>query len=570
MDRHPYSVGRADTGERPETLDCTLFYPRRIVTHHAGVPDERDTAGARPDELPSPEAMTYAPPDTFNISEYFLGDRIREGREGRRALLTDAGSLTYGDVHALASRYGNVLLAAGVRPEERVLVALPDGPEYVAALFGILRVGAVVVMVNRELPPDQLRYFFEYTRARGAFVHADDAASFAEAGGGARHAPTLLTVGTDAFTREVEAASAELDPFPTHRDDAAIWLFSGGTTGHPKAVVQPHRSYANTTELYGKGVLGMREDDITLAVPKLFFGYATGINLLFPFSVGATAALFPERCTVDTLFAKIRAFRPTVLVNVPTMVNHMVGHPDAATQDLSSLRVATSAGEALPPELHRRWDEAFGVPLLDGLGTAEMWHIFISNRVGDVRPGTLGKVVPGFEVKVCDDEGGEVPRGEAGHLWVRGGSRALGYWQQLDKTTQAFRGEWYVSGDMISMDAGGWVTYHGRADDMLKVGGRWLAPAQLEDCLQAHPAVAEVAVVGVADDDGLVKPFAFVIPSDAAAPDALDTLAAELQAWTKARLEPYKYPRRVVFLEDFPHTHLGKVDRGALARSVRP
>lgn len=512
--------------------------------------------------------MSHLPPETFNISEYFLGDRIREGMEARRALLTDAGAMTYGEVHALASRYGSVLAAAGVRPEERVLVALPDGPEYVAALFGILRMGAVVVMVNRELPPDQLRYFFEYTRARAAFVHADDVASFAEAGAGARHAPTLLTVGTNAFTREVEAASAELDPFPTHRDDAAIWLFSGGTTGYPKAVVQPHRSYANTTELYGKGVLALGPEDITLSVPKLFFGYATGIGLLFPFSVGATAALFPERCTVDTLFDRIRAFRPTVLVNVPTMVNHMVGHPDAAARDLSSLRVATSAGEALPPELHRRWDAAFGVPLLDGLGTAEMWHIFISNRVGDVRPGTLGKVVPGFDVKVCDDEGEEVPRGEAGHLWVRGGSRALGYWQQLDKTAQAFRGEWYVSGDMISMDAHGYVTYHGRADDMLKVGGKWLAPAQLEDCLQAHPAVAEVAVVGVADADGLVKPFAFVIPTHDVPPANREALASDLQAWAKERLEPYKYPRRVVFLDDFPRTHLGKVDRGALARTA--
>jgi len=507
--------------------------------------------------------LPFVPPETFNISEYFLGLRIAEGLAERRALLTDDGALTYGDVHALASRYGNVLAAAGVRPEERVLIALPDGPEYPAALFGILRLGAVAVMVNPHVPPDQLRYFFEYTRARAAFVGADVADAFAEVAAGARHAPELLVTGTDAFGREVAAASADLDPFASHRDDAAIWLFSGGTTGFPKAVVQPHRSYATTTELYGKGVLGMGPDDVTLSVPKLFFGYAAGINLLFPFSVGATAALFPERCSADVLFEKIRRFRPTVLANVPTMVNHLLSHPGAGTRDLSCLRVATSAGEALPVELHRRWDETFGVPLLDGLGTAEMWHIFISNRLDDVRPGTLGRVVPGFDVKVCDDDGAELPRGEAGHLRVRGGSMALGYWQQSEKTQAQFQGEWYASGDMISMDEAGYVTYHGRADDMLKVSGKWLSPTQLEDCLLAHPAVAEVAVVGVADEEGLVKPHAFVKVTEGHAPGG--DLAAALQAWARERLEPYKYPRTVVFLEDFPRTHLGKVDRRALA-----
>ncbi|HKJ00885.1 MAG TPA: AMP-binding protein, partial [Longimicrobiales bacterium] len=218
--------------------------------------------------------MTFVPPETFNISEYFLGQRIREGLEGRRALLTDGGPVTYGEVHALASRFGNVLATAGVRPEERVLIALSDGPDYAAALFGILRLGAVAVMVNPHLPPDQLRYFFEYTRARAAFVDPEVAATFAQVAADARHAPELLVTGTDAFRRDVDAAGSELDPFPSHPDDAAIWLFSGGTTGYPKAVVQPHRSYANTTELYGKGVLGIRAEDITLSVPKLFFGYA--------------------------------------------------------------------------------------------------------------------------------------------------------------------------------------------------------------------------------------------------------------------------------------------------------
>lgn len=510
--------------------------------------------------------MSFIPPETFNIYDYFLGDRIAEGSSDRRALLTRRESLTYAEVHERSGRYAQLLLDAGVRPEERVIVALPDGPEYVCALFGILRMGAVVVMVNPDLKTEQVRYSYEYTRARAAFVDSGASGEFQAAAEGARHAPDLLTVGDDRLTRGLADASSDVGVFPSHRDDAAIWLFSGGTTGDPKAVVQTHRSFANTTELYGKGVLGMGPDDVTLSVPKLFFGYATGSNLLFPFSVGATAALFPERCTVETLFEMIATFRPTVLVNVPTMVNHLVSHESAGAQDLSCLRLATSAGEALPAELHRRWEEAFGAPLLDGLGTAEMWHVFISNRPDDVRPGTLGKVVPGFEVEVRDEDGSRLGPDEVGYLWVRGDSRATGYWQQMEKTRTAFQGEWYVSGDMISMDANGYVTYGGRADDMLKVSGKWLSPKELENCLLEHASVKEVAVVGVPTADGLVKPHAFVMVAEGAAAGA--PLAEELQGWAKKRLEPYKYPREVVFMDDLPRTHLGKVDRGALARGT--
>ena len=342
-----------------------------------------------------------------------------------------------------------------------------------------------------------------------------------------------------------------------------MWLFSGGTTGRPKAVVQTHTAFANTTECYAKGVIGYREDDVTLSVPKLFFGYATGSNLLFPFAVGATAALFPERCTPEVLYDRIERLRPTILVNVPTMVNQMLAHPGAAERDLSSLRVATSAGEALPAELHRRWDDAFGVDLLDGLGTAEMWHIFLSNRPGDVRPGTLGEVVPGFEVRVCDDAGAELPDGEIGWLWVRGNSRAIGYWHRMEKSCEAFRGEWYVSGDMLVRDADGYFTYCGRGDDMLKVKGKWLSPKEVENCLLQHPGVRECAVVGIADPDGLISPHAFVV-CEGSVSEGDDDLEQELRAFVKARLTSYKCPRDITLTDDLPRTHLGKVDRGAL------
>jgi benzoate-CoA ligase family protein len=502
-------------------------------------------------------------PERLNIADRFLDARVREGRGGRPALLTDAGTLTYHDVRSLAERWARLLADSGVRCEQRVLIALPDGPDFVGVLFGTLKLGAVVVMVNPALPAPEIRWMLEYTRARAVVTGAETAAAFGEAARGLAEPPALLVAGEPAIAARLAGTPAGLGTFDTHRDDPALWLFSGGTTGKPKAVVQTHGAFANTTALYGHGVLGLHEDDVTLSVPKLYFGYATGSNLFFPFSAGARVALFPEPSTPESVFARIRRFRPTILVNVPAMIHRMTAHPEAARQDLSSLRLATSAGEALPVELDARWRATFGVELLDGLGTAEMWHIFISNRPGAARPGTLGQVVPGFEVRVCDEDGRELPRGETGWLWVRGRSRALHYWQQLERTQQAFRGEWYVSGDLVAMSEDGYVTYCGRGDELLKVSGKWLAPAEVEGCLLEHAAVAEAAVIGREDANGLVKPMAFVVAREPRA-----GLEAELQAFVRSRLEPYKAPREVRLVDALPRTHLGKVDRGRLRREA--
>ena len=504
-------------------------------------------------------------PTRLNLAAWLLDARIGEGRGERIAIRTAARTFSYAEVARRSAQFAHVLAADDVRPEERVIVALPDGVDFAAALFGILRRGSVVVMVNPDTTPELLRFFFEYTRATAAFVPEDRVDRFAASTDALPAAVHLYAVGSTAFAGRLESAAADFAPYDSHRDDAAMWLFSGGTTGRPKGVVQTHRSYANTTLRYGHGVLGIAADDITIAVPKLFFGYATGANLFFPFSVGASCVLFPERCTADALFEQIARHRPTILVNVPTLVQQMVSAPAAASADLSSLRLATSAGEPLAAELHDRWMRTFGVELLDGLGTAEMWHIFISNRPGDVVPGTLGRVVDGFEVRLCDADGGEVADGDTGALWVRGESRALGYWQQMDDTMRVFRGEWCVTGDMLRRNPDGTFTYCGRTDEMLKVHGRWLAPAEVENCLLAHPAVQEVVAVGDSDADGLVTVCAFVVSATAS-----PSLAQELQVFAKARLEHYKVPREIVFMESLPRTHLGKVDRGALARSLKP
>ncbi len=506
--------------------------------------------------------MTQVPTERLNIAEYFLDARIQEGLGGRPALLTDSETLSYAEVQSLAQRFGRLIQESGVEPEHRVMIALPDGPEFVGALFGTLKLGAVVVMVNPGLTQGEIESLLEYTRVRALVVHRDSAAPFRDAARASRFVKGILVAGEEDFDRRLRNAPATLESFPSHKDDAAIWLFSGGTTGRPKAVVQTHRSFANTTECYGKHVIGYTDRDITLSVPKLYFGYATGSNLFFPVAAGARSVLFPEPATADVLFEKIRRFRPTVLINVPTMIHKMVSHPRAREQDLSSIRACTSAGEALPEELHRKWVETFGVELLDGLGTAEMWHIFISNRIGSARHGTLGTVVPGFEVKVCDDEGRELPNGETGWLWVRGDSRAIGYWQHMEKTAQGFRGEWYVSGDMIVKDAEGYIAYCGRGDEMLKVSGKWLAPQEVEGCLLQHPDVAEACVVGIKDGSGLIKPRAYVVCRQ-----RTERLEEDLKAFVRARLDPYKHPREVVFVDALPRTHLGKVDRGALRRA---
>jgi benzoate-CoA ligase family protein len=500
-------------------------------------------------------------PSMTNIADAFLDARVREGRGSRTAVRTDDRSWSYAEIQAHSNRFAHALAAAGVEPEQRVMIALPDGPEFVGALFGTLKVGGVVVMVNPALPRDDVTYLVETSRAKAIVTHRDVAPAFQAAAAASPTRCTVLVVGDEAFDGSLASAPGRFDTFASHRDDPAIWLFSGGTTGRPKAVVQTHRSFSNTTECYAKGVIGYREDDITIAVPKLYFGYATGSNLLFPFSVGASCVLFPEHSTPEALFDRIRRFRPTILIQVPTLISKMVAHVEAKAQDLSCLRLATSAGEALPVELDRRWRGTFGVELLDGLGTAEMWHIFISNRPGAARPGTLGQVVPGFEIQACDEEGREVPAGETGWLRVRGDSRALGYWQNVDKTAQGFRGEWYVTGDLVAIGEDGFVTYGGRGDEMLKVSGKWLAPQEVESCLLQHPAVAEAAVIGMKDSNGLIKPCAFVV-----AREPTDGLDEKIKSFVRERLEPYKQPRQVVFVDALPRTHLGKVDRGRLRR----
>ncbi|HEX6947543.1 MAG TPA: benzoate-CoA ligase family protein [Acidimicrobiia bacterium] len=492
-------------------------------------------------------------PRILNADSFFLRDGL-ETKADRIALRLDDRTVTYGEVDRLASGYAAMLLDLGVGKGDRVLVLLDDAIDYPAVIFGVMRVGGVVVMLNPGLTPTTMSGINGMAKPGAVVVARRYVDGFRSAVGD--DSPPLLVL-EEGFT----PPATDVPTQATAPEDPAVWLFSGGTTGLPKAVPQTHRSLVNTTRLYGQGALGLRPDDITIAVPKLYFGYATGSNLLFPFSVGASCVLFAEPSTAEAIFDRVEAHRATVLVNVPSAINQMVGHPDASKRDLSSLRFATSAGEALPETLYHRWVDTFGVELLDGLGTAEMWHIFVTNTLGEVKPGTLGKVVPGYEIKACDEDGNEVPPGEVGRLWVKGDSLGLGYWGDPERTAEAFRPPWFVGGDLVSIDEDGYVTHRGRADDAIKVKGKWFRPQELESVLLDHPAVASCAVVAVEDEAGLNRPVAFVVRSGEVGEQALID-------WSLERLEAYKHPRRVFFVDRLPLTHLGKVDRGALKRQA--
>jgi benzoate-CoA ligase family protein len=503
-------------------------------------------------------------PEAFNLADYFLDARVREGRGDRIALVsaTEGSRWTYAQVQEDANRMAHVLRASGVEVEDRVLIALPDCPLFAAAFFGVLKLGAVVTMVNPELPAEDYAYYLGYTRARALIC---DEALYRRVDAIARGAPHLRAVLRRGGGLEAQLAAAPTSFVnePTSRDDVAIWLFTSGSTGKPKGAVHMHHDFAFNTETYAKQVLGIHEDDVTLAVPKLFFGYATGTNLMFPFAVGAKTVLFEDKSTPERIFELCAAHRPTVLTSVPTMIGKMLAAPGTAARDLASLRVTISAGEALPDELYRRWVETYGSEILDGIGSAEMFHIYISNRFGEVRPGTLGRVVPGYRAEIRDDEGREVPPGTIGTLWVKGDSAALCYFGDHEKSKQVLRGDWVVSGDKFSVDADGYFRYAGRADDLIKVGGIFVAPVEVEAVLMQHPAVLECAVVGYEDDDRLVKAKAVVVlkPGHVAG----GAVAAEILALARERLAHHKVPRRVEFAAALPRSDRGKL----LRREVR-
>ena len=506
-------------------------------------------------------------PARFNLCEYFLDHNVEAGRGDKTALICGSESRTYRQVAENAKRLAAALRRRGHRPEERVLIVLPDSFEFAEAFFGILRAGGVFAMVNPLLKREDFEYYLTYSKARIVITHESVLPEISAAAQASALTETVLVVGANdgGFTSYSVALAAE-DPdsemaqmSPTGPDDLAGWLFTSGSTGHPKACVHMHRDFAYSTETYAKQVAGYREEDICMGVPKLFFGYATGTNLMFPFAVGATAVLFDARSTADELFDQIELHRPTFLTNVPTLINNMLRSARMNQVDLSCLRLSLSAGEALPPALLEEWLERTGVEILDGIGSAEMFHIYISNYPGDVRPASLGRIVPGYEALIVDQDDQALAVGEVGHLRVRGGSTALCYWGDKTKSNQAFQAQWCTSADCFRVDEDGYYYYEGRSDDLLKVSGIFVSPFEIENELLRHDLIDEICVVGREDDDGLVKPLAFAVLSESA--KGSDQLATELKSFLKDSLAPFKYPRWFVWRKALPKNDRGKVAR---------
>ncbi len=538
--------------------------------------------------------------DDLNLASYYLFDRIAEGLSSKVALRFGDRAYTYEYVAQRARHVAELLAQKGVRRGERVLVVLPDLPPFAWALFGTFHRGAVVAMGNPHAPIESLDYLIGYTRATCVITVPEVAkyieANFARVG---RELQAVFVVpdaptGEDPeapcavpnhprffdFARALAEVTPSLDPVPTHRDEPAMWLFTSGSTGEPKANIHSHRDFAYNTEVYAKKTVGYAQADITVSVPRLFFGYATGTNLFFPFAVGATVGMFSERPTPESLVAAIVRYRPSVITNVPTMLGKLLEYDESERAakrpglDLTSVRFQLSAGEALPEALLRRWQERFRSDVYDGIGSAEMFHIYASNRPGDIKPGSLGRAVEGYELRILPEEAdgaGATPcaPGEIGVLWVRGDSVSHGYWLDRDKSFRTFHGHWCRTGDLFSLDADGYVYFAGRADDLLKVGGLWVAPLEVEECLMAHGSVQLAAVIGV-EDEGLVKPKAFVVLRGSEA-RSRELLEAELKAHVKDRLSKHKYPRFIEFLDDLPKNDRGKVDKKALrALSLSP
>jgi benzoate-CoA ligase len=499
-------------------------------------------------------------PERYNVGADLLERNLNAGRGNKVAIASAAKDLTYGELFKLSCGAAQALQDLGVRREERVLIIGYDGPGWIAAFLGAIRMGAVPVPVNPLLQrSEDYDHFIEDSLARAVVVDANTEEKLKLAGARAAEPPRLLR--TDQIFPGPEVAVA-----PTRRDDMAFWLYSSGSTGKPKAVVHLQHDIPYTCVTYGQQVLGITDSDITFSTTGLFHAYGFGNNLTIPYWVGASTVLHAGRSTPATALDTIEQRRPTLFFSAPTLYNAILNFEGAKGRDLSSIRHCVAAAEALPAEVWRRWKEAFGLTILDGVGSTEMLHIYCSNRLDDLRPGSSGKPVPGYELKILDDEGRPLPAGEAGDLYVKGDSALALYWAQHEKTKRSIHGEWFFTGDRYRMDEDGFYWHEGRSDDMIKVSGLWVSPIEIESVLMEHAAVAESAVVGI-DVEGFMKIKAFVITKGDVAAD--DALVAALQEHCKTRLQRFQFPHLIEFVPELPKTVTGKIQRYKLREPAR-
>lgn len=501
----------------------------------------------------------------YNACEDLLDRNIAAGRSDKLAFIDPSRSLTYGQLAVETRKFANLLKGLGVRREQRIALALLDTVEYPTAFLGAIRAGIVPVCLNTLLTSEQYAYMLADSRSTVLFVSPALLPVLRPALAKAPDLAHVVVVGAGAEGAELDfgalmaRASDEFAPVDTHPDEIAFWLYSSGSTGAPKGTMHVHTSLMDTARLFAQGVVGMKTDDVVHSAAKLFFAYGLGNSLSFPMSVGASVALNPERPTPATVFAMLEKHRPTIFCGVPTLFAAMLHDPAYAQHGGSPrLRLSTSAGEALPEHIGKGWKARFGTDIVDGVGSTEMLHIFLSNHPDDLVYGTSGKPVPGYDARLVDENGVEVADGDVGELYIRGSTAANGYWNQREKSRATFQGEWTRTGDKYTRDADGRYTYCGRADDMFKVSGIWVSPFEVEGALASHPAVLEAAVVPHADEEGLLKPKAFVVLKPGVSADGLE---ASLKDHVKASVGAWKYPRWVEVRESLPKTATGKIQR---------
>ena len=514
------------------------------------------------DHSVSPPRITI--PREYNAAHDLIERNLRAGRAAKPAFIDDAGTTTYGALAQRVDAFAHGLTALGLRMEDRVLLCLHDTIDFPTAFLGSIKAGIIPIAANTLLTPADYEYMLRDSRARALIVSAPLLSSFApqlsrlpflehvvvSGGNAAGHRP---------FAALLDPAHGPFAAVPTTADDTCFWLYSSGSTGAPKGTVHVHSSPIQTAELYARPILGIEESDLVFSAAKLFFAYGLGNALTFPMAVGATVVLMAERPTPASVFARLRKHQPTIFYGVPTLYAALLASPELPERGTLRLRRCASAGEALPEEIGKRWSAHFGVDILDGIGSTEMLHIFLSNRPGEVRYGTTGKPVPGYDVRLTDEYGTAVAPGEQGELQISGPTNAALYWNNRDKTRATFQGPWTRSGDKYLQDADGYYVYAGRTDDMLKVSGMYVSPVEVEAALITHDAVLEAAVVAREDQDKLVKPMAYVVLKPGRGASA--QLAAELQQHVKTRLAPFKYPRWIEFIDELPKTATGKIQR---------
>jgi benzoate-CoA ligase family protein len=506
-------------------------------------------------------------PENFNAASYFVDRNVLEGRGQKIAVECGDERVTYRQLLERTNRVGNALRELGVRPEERVLLLLLDTPEFLYSFFGAIKMGAVAVPINTQSKPREYEYVFNDCRAHVALVSESLLPQLQLIPREQlRHLREIVIVGESnrngtGLRERMEAASPELEAEPTSKDDAAFWLYSSGSTGVPKGCVHLHHDMVVCSELYAKGILRMNERDRCYSVARLFFAYGLGNAGYFPLSCGATTILSPARPAPAAIYANIERYQPTLFFSVPTNYAALLAESrlDGGEFDLSSVRHAISAGEALPAALFERFKQRFGVEILDAWGSTESLQMVIANRPGEARPGSSGKIIPGYQAKIVDEHGDLVGPNEIGDLYVKGDSICTGYWNQHEKTKEVFAGPWFRTGDKYYQDEDGYFWHAGRADDLFKVNGRWLSPAEVESALIAHPAVREAAVIARDDEAGLTKPAAYVVVNPEFMPK--EQLARDLQDWVAQRVGGYKRPRWVEFLPEIPKTATGKLQR---------